>query len=207
MEYTGDSCTVVSIVPFPLEMEEKPGICPGRFSIPAAVNGVPQVLVVRKSTAQVFIPGDRPPLIVDVAPAEVARSIVDDYVMSQLAASPEARPGITWFPGELTSRDAITKHSSVMAELREKQRKWFLRLVEIADTDWTRYKSHRVIADFQRHACKELGLTRDWSIVVEPEAPIQCPACKSMVSSGVVVCPTCRCVLDPERYKTMQFAK
>jgi hypothetical protein len=205
-EYAGDKCTVVSIVPFPIDMEEKPGVCPGRFSISASVNGVPEVLVVGKSIAQVILPGDRPPLVVEIPPSAIARSIVEDYLMSQLAASPDAGPGITWFPGELTSRDVTTKYSAALLQLRDKQKRWFVRLVEIADTDWARYKSHRVIADFQRFACKELGLTRDWLVTVEPQSPIQCPACKTTLPADTVICPACRCVLDAEKYKTMKFA-
>jgi len=205
-DYAGDRCTVVSIVPFPINMEEKPGIFPGRFSIPASVNGVPEVLIVGKSTAQVILPGDRPPLVVEIPPHAIAKSIVEDYIMSQLAASPDAGPGITWFPGELTPRDVITKHAGVLAQLQEKQRKWFVRLVEIADTDWARYKSHRVIADFQRFACQELGLTREWLVIAEPAAPIKCPACKTTLPADTVVCSACRCIIDAEKYKTMKFA-
>jgi len=207
-EFAGDKCTIVSIVPFPVEMEEKPGVYPGRFSIPAAKNGVPQVLVVGKSTAPVPMPGDRPPLIMDIASAEIARSIVEDYLSSQLVATPDAHPGLAWLPGELTVEEVLVRHAALITELNVRQRRWFLVLVELADTDWARHHSHRVIADFQRFACTELGLTREWNVEIEVDArsPVRCPACKSVVPADTIVCPTCRCVLDREKFKEMQFA-
>jgi len=205
--YAGDKCTVVSIVPFPILLEEKPGMYPGRFHIPAAV-GAPQVLVVGKSKSEVPLPGERPPLVVETPPAEVARSIVDDYVESQLAADQSARPGISWLPGEWSVEDVVRKQPQLLADLLERQRKWFVRLVEMADTDWTRYRSHRVIADFQRYACTALGLEREWNVEVKPEVllPTKCPACGSQVAEGVAVCSVCRCVLDKERYSELKFA-
>src|SRR2546422_642883 len=79
--------TLVSIVPFPI-IEFKPGIYPGKFEIGASKNGVPEILVIGDSIYHVEIDENRK-ITVDCPSEKLAASIVEDYIISNLAFSRE----------------------------------------------------------------------------------------------------------------------
>lgn len=195
--------TVVSVVPFEIE-ERKPGLYPGYFKVPAAVDGEPQVLVIDNAVHYVYLDETRGSLQVRVPSYEIAASIVNDYCGSQLAVEVDGKPGIFWVTGEVAAKDVKTKYPRELMQARELQKRWFLALVKIADDDWARYHQHKSISDFQRYAARSLNLDREW--LLAPETIAQCPACKNNVPVGAIVCPNCRCVIDKEAHKTLVFA-
>ena len=202
--------SVVSIVPFPIH-EEKPGIYPGVFDIKKCENGIPEILIVGESIHYIEVDiGRRVP--VTNPSARVAESIVFDYVNSQIGVSPEsgnnAGPGIFWVPGEATLSDIIKDYQEELEAAKERQNNWFIAMIKEADDDWERYRQHRTITDMQRYAAKSLQYDRPW-VVKAPDLPVEmikCPACSNEVLSGSIICNNCKCVLNVEKYKTLQFA-
>jgi hypothetical protein len=202
-------CTVVSIMPIPLE-SRKPGLIPGLFKLPASDGKEPLCLVVYDSKYNVYIDDTRGSLPVREAADGVARSIVSDFVEGQLGANEGARPGLFWVVGEWTSAQIKDKYSTELLEARIAQQKWFIEICKIADNDWNRYHQHNVISDFQRKAAELLGYTRESHEWMAPHLVMSnqsCPACSQQVPAKVVICPNCHCVLDAEKYKTLVFAK
>jgi len=200
-----DKATVVSLFPLPIT-ETKPGIYPGRFHIPASQKE-PSLLVVGQSVHYVYVGDDRPQLEIAIPAADMAKSIVDDFVNAQIAVTEYARPGVGWLRGEVTLSELKTKHVSFLSNLRQLHKAWYLELVKMADDDWQRYRKHVVISDLQRLAARDLGYTdREWTIDPEKLASFSCPACGTSVIPGVAVCPSCRCIIDQEKYKKLTFA-
>ena len=202
-------CTVVSIVPFELR-EFKPGLTPGSFHIPACDNeNEPQVLHVSKALHYVYIDDTRGSLQVRDSPDEVCNAIVDDYITSQLAIKPDAKPGLIWLHGEWTSKKFVVEHSEKIKEMRQLQRNWLVELCKMADNDWNKYHTHQVVSDIQRKAAHIIQWKpeeHEWMSPHTAETGARCPACGTLNSPGIIVCPTCRNVLDKEKYKTLQFA-
>ena len=200
-----DKSTVISVFPLIIK-EEKPGVCPGRFEI-APCNGEPSLLVVGQSVHHIDVGEDRPQLEMPIASAEMARSIVEDFIAAQIAVTETARPGLSWMRGEVTLQELKTKQAPLLASLKFTQKSWYLALVKIADDDWQRYHKHSVISDIQRSAARDLGyVDKDWLIVPELLASASCPACGTPIVPTIVVCPNCRCIIDPKKYKELTFA-
>lgn len=200
--------TVVSFVPFPI-IEEKPGVYPGYFHIPPCRTEEPNLLIVGDSKYHVEIDPDRT-VTVPCPAAQMARSIVEDYVISCLEYSVEheSQPAIFWVDGEL-SYSAIEKtHKETIERVKQFQLNWFRRLVTLADDDWERTRQHRSITDMQRTACKLLGLDRPWIIPAAnaKETKKLCIACRSVVDPLAIVCATCKAILDPVAYASLSFA-
>ena len=203
-----DKSTVISLFPLPISAE-KPGIFPGVFRIEAS-NGEPSLLVVGQSTYYVDVGEDRPQLTVHKQSAEIARSIVEDFITAQLGIDDEKgiRPGLAWVRGEFSLLTLKAKHSKLLADLRSSHKAWNMELVKLADDDWQRYHKHTVISDIQRIAARQLGYAdRDWLIVEEQLKSSNCPGCGTPVVPTIVVCPSCRCILDKVKYDQMAFAK
>lgn len=197
-----DKCTVVSIVPFPID-EKKPGLYPGHFRIPAAKADDFELLVVERSVHHVYVDHDRGSLTVPVPSDEVARSICQDYTRGQLLyVMGESEPGLFFVPGEYTSKKAILEViKEKLAAAREMQRNWFVKLVKLGDDEWNKYHNHKMISDLQRYAAKTLGLQREWNVEGQAEATSFCPACKMVMPTGALICGSCRTIVNPEAYK------
>lgn len=201
-------CTVVSYVPFDI-VEEKPGLTPGRFFIPKSDGTIPSLLIVERATHYVYLDETRGSLPVRNPPDEVARSIVDDYVSAQLGISEVARPAMFWVAGEWSAENLQKQFVKEIALAKMRQKAWFLACCKIADDDWTRYHKHNVISDSQRLMAEMLGWTpeqHEWLGVAMSQQSEFCPACSTPVRPGIVVCPTCRCILDKKKHQELTFA-
>lgn len=200
--------SVISIVPFPIA-EYKPGIYPGFFEFAAAKQEVPEILVIGDSVYHVEIDENR--TITVKCPAEdVAKSVVNDYITSNLAysAEDEAFPGFFWKPGKITLADLAGEFKNDWEYAKGCQTRWFKKLVEMADDDWEKSRQHKFISDMQRYAAKYLKLQKPWIISSQSDQGlINCVACQTPVKLNTIVCPNCRCILDMEKYKNLQFAE
>jgi len=209
--------TVISLVPF--EINEKKPLYPGHFTIPPAKDNDFEFIVIDNSVHHVYLDADRGSLTIPTISEEVARSICQDYITSQLGYMASiAEPGLFWIIGDYRvylddkitlditkTKKAITAVAShQIQKSREKQKAWFIRLLEIADDEWVKYHSHRSISDLQRYASKYLGLEREWAEIGEAEVPTLCPACKSPIQSDALICGNCRTVVNAEGYKKFQ---
>lgn len=202
------ACTVVSIVPFELK-ESKPGLIPGNFIVPASDGKNPVCLIVKEARHNVYLDDSRGSLPIRDASDEVARSIVDDFIDSQLGRTETAYPGIFWVPGEHTPESIKKEHSIRLAQAAMAQKEWFNNICKIADDDWSRYRRHNVISDFQRKAGEFLGLRREeheWMSPALTMSSERCPSCQTLVTPGTVICQVCKFVLDKNKYKAEDYA-
>jgi len=207
-ETTEYQCTIVSIVPFPI-IEEKPGLFPGRFSIPASIKNNPEILHVGKSVHYVYLDQDRESMQIRTSPEEVAASIVNDFVSSQLGIDEKSKPGIFFIPVKKTITEVKEECRVELAQAETSQNRWFLNCCKIADDDWNRYHQHRVISDTQRKMAELIGWTQDkheWLSAVVNSQDSKCPACGTPIMFGIVICPNCKVILDKEKAKQFQFA-
>lgn len=199
-----DKSTVISIVTFDI-MSVKPSLYPGRFSIPKGTDENPTLIEVGQSVHYVMIQDDMPHMPVITPSSDIARAIVEDYKLSSIVTTPDAGPGLMWLTGIIKKTDLLTKYKKNIEELIAYQRRWYTNLVQLADDDWQKYKNHKVISDIQRHACIELKLNREWLVRVIQQG-IKCPACGMMNDPEIVICNACRCVLNKDKWKELQFA-
>ena len=207
-----DEKTCVTLVSFfPVEVSEsKPGLIPGFFRIDAAVDGKPQLLYLGECMHYVYLDEDRGHLTVFSPAHKVAESIVEDYKRALLCTSLGVHPALWWEHGILTSDVILSVLADKVQEQLQAQKQWYKALVEDADDGWAKSHQHAMVSDLARLACNDLGLERDWNIIISEEVKpttIVCPACKSTVFQGAVVCPQCHCVLDAEGYSKLQFAE
>lgn len=196
--------TIISVFPFPIN-EDKPGVYPRYYHIPAAKDGDIEMLVVKPALMYIELV-DRPEkLKLDIPPAQLATSLIRDFIVAQLAYDESAAPGLIAVSGELTDKAFVKEaFKSEIAAIRSRQDVWFRRLVKIADDDWARYHQHKMISDLQVKCAQILKLERDW--LLPQTTPSSCPVCKSIVASGAIVCATCHCILDEAAYKKFKFA-
>lgn len=203
-----DSCTVISLVPFPIN-EPKPGLYPGNFSIPPAKEGDFEFIVVGRSVHYVYLDEDRGSVQVPTPSNEVARSICEDYISSLFGVEKNrAEPGIFYVDGEYRDKKtilAVAKNEIEQAKVKQKQ--WFIHLVEIADDEWGKYHAHKSISDLQRFAARSLGLEREWNVDAKAESTGFCPACKMTVQVGAMICGNCRTIIDKLAYEKAGFAQ
>lgn len=200
--------TLVSVVPFGIS-EFKPGIYPGFFELPPSINYEPQILVIGDSVYHVEIDVGR--IITVKCPSDdIARSVVYDYVTANLAYSAEdnSGPGLFWVSGAQNHATIKSNFSKQLQDAKNSQIRWFNKLITMADDDWEKSRQHKFISDMQRFAAKSLGLNRPWVVVPPPPAVLttKCPACQSLISPDAVICPSCRCIINMDKYKSFQFA-
>ena len=201
--------TIISIIPFQVT-EFKPGIYPGSFVIPASKDERPMSLII--PPAITFVDRiDQPALRIRLSSFEIAQSVVNDYILSNLGTDLDrnAKPGIFCVPGTHTEKLEDNFVDELLAAHRSQQN-WFLKLVEIADDDFAKDQRHIVVSDIQRHACRALGYERPWLLKLKEEnevKPKTCVACYTPVHPNAIICPVCKTVLDRERYAELKLAE
>lgn len=207
------ACTVASFVPFTIQ-EQKPGLFPGKFDIPASDTKTPQVIHIKNSIHYVYLDDTRGSIIARDPSDEVAASICNDFINSQLGLKDDARPALLWFPGALNVAEIMEEYKAECLKAKQFQYNWFVELVKIADDDWQRYHKHTVISDFQRKIANIMGLSpekHEWMSeqVFEAQnspAPKLCVACKSAIHADAAVCPVCRAIQNVDKAKNFNFA-
>jgi hypothetical protein len=197
--------TVVSIVPFNI-VENKPGLFPGQFIIPAAQGEDFNILHVGPSKYYVYLDSERGYFEAQSTEKEVAESIVMDYSVAQVGYGDGSQPGLFIIPEKLTKEEIRKKYSGKLSEIRAVQNNWFRRLVTLADDDWARYHQHKMISDLQRFAAQYLGMDREWLIQATDEVK-RCPGCRTVVDPLAIICSNCRTVLNKAEYDKLIFAK
>lgn len=203
-------CTVISLVPVRI-MEEKPGLFPPRFIIEESNGTIPTILHVGNARHFVYLDESRGMLQVSDPSDTVARSIVQDFCTSQLGTDDTTGPALWWIDEKLdvVQLMEIPDHKHKIHEMKQRQRKWFVNLVKMADDDWTRYHQHNVISDFQRKIGHLLDINPDDHEWMAPLALQQgktkaCPYCGTSIVLDSVICATCHQVIDPQRMKEIQ---
>lgn len=194
--------TIVSYLPWPLN-ETKPGLIPEIYHIPAAKDGIPGVLHIKDARSNLYVRDGKTYPITHPA-EEVANALVNDYSGSLLQSGPDAKPALFWVFGKFAGSEIQTKFPTEVGEAKAKQNAWFMRLIRLADDDWTRFGQHRMITDLQRYAAKTMGLlSKPWMQNIEPVEYIKCPACSVLVDTNAAVCSNCGYVTNQEKAKTL----
>lgn len=193
------SCTMVNIYGKQLD-EQKAGLYPGNFLIPAGDEKNPGLLVINESVHYLEQFGERPDVTIETNAKKVANSIVEDWVV----ARPEvirgvAEPGLFYVEGALSKEEVLKKHATELALAVKKQIAWFKRLVERADEAWARHPGqHMAIMDDSKMACDRLGVSRPWNIDVTAFKNEICKYCMTPVHPAAIICSVCKQILKPE---------
>lgn len=198
--------TVVSLLPYPVLSETKPGLFPASYTIPAADEQIGlATLIVSDGQRGVYLDQDRGSESIIVSGTVIARSLVEDYVISQPEQDQTAGPGVFWLQDALTAEQVKKNFASEVSKAAKAQHDWWRRLVRMADDTWQRTRVMAQIGDLDRTACRQLGLKRDW-LDDSPDAILKCPVCTTLISKTAIICFACHVVLQPEEYKKFQFA-
>jgi hypothetical protein len=204
-----NECTIVSFMPIRL-YEQKSGVIPPAYLIPAAEGETPGTLIIGPATYFTYIDQDRGSLRSTILAEHLAKGICDDFIQSQFGIEDDAAPGLCWFSGRHGNREVMERFPKEISEIVRKHRNWYRAICSVADNDWARYHNHNAISDIQRMAGRSLGLDperHEWISIASSAETITCPACKTSVRSDAVVCSTCRCILNLDKYKLYIFAK
>lgn len=205
-----DKSTVISIYPQAID-EVKVTIQPGRFHIDAGSYEKPSLLVVGPSSWWKEIDEDQPLLEITNGSLQVADSIVRDYCNGLYCCNMnDVMPGIFWLPGEIDLVALRMKHKDKLDKVNQNQIRYFSALVKAADTMWARTGGNPLaISSEMRTAARMLNLTdKEWMRDHLMLGNSKCPACATMISPAVIVCPNCKVIVDPKRFAEMkmQFA-
>jgi hypothetical protein len=198
-------CTVVSLLPFELN-EDKPHMLPSTWKIPAASEDGARLGILHVSEAYHYVPN---PLIEEgkpgssirqvTTPAEMARSICEDYNSAHVALTENGGPALFWVAGKLKQADIEKFHKKKLEAARKKMKNWFMSLCIMADSDWERNHDMRAVSDLQRAAARHLGLNKEW-VEFRVEEMTRCPYCQTPVSPEASICANCKEVINTAKY-------
>ena len=210
-----DKSTIVSVYPKTIQVE-KPTIFPGSFTIPAAPRDKFSILVVGPSSWWKDVGENQPFLEIPTNSMEMARSIVDDFLNGLHGATSGVKsPGLFYIPGNFNELTAVSyvdpETGKTFKELLdaavERQRKWYLELVMIADSLWARTNGNPLaITDDARMAAEYLGLSKPWVKDFKAVSMVNCRACGNLRNPAFPICSVCKSIEDPELAKTMKLS-
>lgn len=197
-----DKCTIFSIYPKDIE-EIKHTIQPGRFVIDAGRYEKPTNLVVGSSSWWKELEEDQPLLEIPVSSIQIADSVVRDYCNGLLGCNMSTiMPGLFFIPGEVSIAEVTTKHKVLLDRVAANQKRWFLLLVKMADSLWSRSNGNPItISDDMRLAAQELGLRdKEWLKDFQTMEMVKCIGCGNMRNPQYPICPSCHNIIDTALY-------
>lgn len=197
--------TVISFIPFDIR-EEKPGLLPPRYFIPASNMKTPSLLHVKTASHYVYLDESRGSLRVNDPSDQVARSIVEDYIEAQLSVDDEARPALFWVDERLDVSQVMEKFKVAIVSHLLAQKKWFLNICMLADNDWSRYHQHNVISSFQRKCAEYIGWNPQDHEWMAPQITMNsnsCPFCGIQVQNGLSMCSNGH-IVNPKLHKEIE---
>lgn len=200
--------TVVSTLPF-RSLENKPGLIPAYFEIPAAPKDGIATTTIKDGYVLLAMPLMDTAIKSPVLGENIARSIVEDYISSSLAVSltPDENtgirsvPGMFWVPGDYPEKEVAIRFKDKVELALKETRLWFANLVKMADDDWQKHHLHKAISDLQRNAVNYLGWEREWNIDPLIQNQNRCWSCKNPFHAGAMVCGTCKAILDHDKWE------
>jgi len=191
-----DKSTVVSIFPKHI-VETKPTIQPGIFEIQPGSYENPAVLVVGPSSWWREIDDDQPLIEIPVWATQISDAIIKDYCNGLLACNMlDCMPGMFHLPGQHTSVNIKKDYKPLLDLALDKQKRWYLALVKLADSLWARSNGNPVaIPDDARLAARSLDLhSKEWLKDYQMVELVRCIACGSLKNPAFPVCPTCKAI-------------
>ena len=195
-----DKATIVSIYPEAIR-EFKATIFPGLFEIPAVTDSDGfELLVIGPSSWWKEMEEGQPYLEIPCSSLQVAESFIKDFSNGALGNdSGSMTPGLFFVPGEF---DEFTIHrypgfDLLLDRARQRQKNWFMELVQIADILWARTNGNPLaISKTARMAAEKLGLQKTWMQDFKSVEMSNCPACGAMVNPLYPVCSNCKNVIN-----------
>jgi hypothetical protein len=186
--------------------ETIPGLEYADYFVDPSENGIPSILHVNDS--YYYKPSiDGPQDKIFVPSEQISLSIAHMYCSSQILYSPTQSPAFFAIPNETVTAKSIDNFKPLIEHSLQIQKNWFRALVQMADDDWQQLKRHRMISDIQRMAARELGLKREW-LVVLPDEEVkkeECPFCGTgLLNPNAPICPTCGKIHNPVRFKELE---
>lgn len=185
--------------------ETIPGLQCATYYLPKCEGKTPTILHVNDS--HYYKPDiDGRNDMVFVPSVQIAESLVNMHITSQLCYTPDSHPAFFAIPGIEISIEALWEnHKKQIEDILRKQKNWFIALVRMADDDWIISKRHNSVSDIQRTAAIELELSREWLLGVEDENKRLCPFCGSnLLHPDAPICPACGKVHNPAKYKELE---
>lgn len=202
-----DRATVVSIFPRDV-IEEKITMQPSKYIIPAGSILKPSVTVIEPASWWKDVDYDQPLIEIPVSATVVAESVIVDYCRGLLGCNmADEMPGMFFVPGAFTPMEISVKYSDAIRNAEENQKRWYLRLVNIADSLWSKAQNPLIIWDLMRVAAEYLKLDKPWTKNFQSIEMIRCFACGSMKDPGYPVCMVCKTIDKTHPLaKEVQFA-
>lgn len=216
-----DKSTIISI--YPKGFSEKKPMMPEWYHVQPGTMKEPSFLVVSGASAWRHIDDDKmPPIEIPISSISVAESVIRDWALPIMEVTwGVAQPGIFFLPGEWSKEKLESNDPSIIAlkdtynKLLEdayvKQRVWYLRLLEMADVQWSRTNGNPLsISDLMRIAAVETMVSdeKPWMKNFKAMKMKNCPACGIMIMPGFPVCSNCKIIIDEDGFKALnlQFA-
>src|SRR5688500_20101258 len=97
--------TLVSIIPYPIFSEHKPGVVPSEVRLPAAAEDDIQVLTIGDARTNDYLDSERGYRERRIPADEMAESIVFDYWSHLVHVDAQCRPGFFWVQGSLSKAE------------------------------------------------------------------------------------------------------
>lgn len=220
-----DKCTIVSVFPLPI-VDYKPTATPNIHKIDAAPDNDFSITVVEGASWFKEMEEGQPFLEIPIPSTEVARALIQDYCIALPEYSPGvAAPGLFYCLGAF-DKITIKKYvepdvvdetgrlvsrgkpfDQLLAEARARQNEWFLRYVNMSDSDWARTNGNPLsISDMARIAARKLGLEdKPWLKNFKTAQMTPCFACGTLVNPTFPICPNCKTVINTERAKELKI--
>lgn len=178
--------------------EVKPGLVPKEYFInPAESKDDFELTLVNPAQAHRYIlDGEIFPY--QVSSAEIANSVINDYVTAQLEIFEDSKPGLFVVPGSPTKNYIAKELSGLLNEYREYHDRWSYNLVKLADDIWQATHRHKAIPKISRESAKYLSLDREWSKEIKGEDTIRCIGCKSFIPADAAICMHCMTINNEE---------
>lgn len=202
-----DKSTIFSIFP-KLINEYKISVFPAHYQIAPGSWEKPSSLVIGTGSWWKDIPESNQLVEVTHNSLEMAESVINDYVIGLLAFTPEAKPGLFYVPEAIGVEEARKKYAADFDLALQRQKNWYLSLVNLADQIWSVQPNPAAIGNDMRLAAKELGLeTKEWLNNYTVAAMSKCPACGTPRDTNYPVCSSCHMIVDPDKFKALGIQK
>lgn len=199
--------SIVSYVPANI-VEVKPGVIPNKFHFKASNITTPTIKIIREGFHYVYLDETRGSMKVKLTADEIANAICNDYISAQLQVDSQCMPAFFALPNRVSEIELKGIYLELTEERLEWQNRWFTSMAMMADDDWKKYQRHNAVSDLQRIGARHIG----WSEIQHPwmgnpaVAEFEkCPVCLTPLKLGAIVCSSCKCIIDEEKYRQFSF--
>ena len=184
-----------------------PTVFPGRYVLDANDENKFSFVHVTRGRTDRYLGGPTNNGVVSlpILSEEIADSIVKDHIRANISVvTGVAEPGIFNLPNQVEPSEIAVNRK--LFEARQRQKQWFIKIVEQAESDWKRTGNTRAVGLLARIAAKRLGLQYEWTTEenVREQEINKCPVCTGLVNPNAIVCMTCKYILNKVEYEKIK---